>query len=135
MGVFAAALLLAAGTAAVCGVLLLAQERIAATRSVAIRAALGIDRWPLLVQLARGGEARGRRAGTIALGVALACAFTIMAWVLAWTSLLYLVGAWGLGVPRVTRRGRIPPVRWHRDGLCWPRDGLPLIRFDHTIEA
>jgi hypothetical protein len=91
MGVFMVALLLAASTAAVCGALLLAEERIAATRSVAIRAALGIGQWPLVVQLARGAGARGRRAGAIAFGVALACGFAIRwTWpdqVLDWSSL------------------------------------------------
>ena len=77
MEVLAAAFLLAAAAAVVCGVLLLAEERIAATRSVAIRSALGIDRWRLAVELGRGVGVRGRNAGMVALTVALSCGFVI----------------------------------------------------------
>ena len=77
LGLLTAALLLAAGAALVCGVLLLAEERIAATRSVAIQSALGVDRWGLALELVRDVGLRGRRAGAVALGVALFCGLGI----------------------------------------------------------
>ncbi len=77
LGLLIAALLLAAGAALVCGVLLLAEERIAATRSVAIQSALGIDRWRLALELVRDVGVRGRRAGAVALGVVFFCGLGI----------------------------------------------------------
>ena len=89
LGLLTAALLLAAAAALVCGVLLLAEERIAATRSVAIQSALGIDRWCLTLQLVRDVGVRGRRAGVVALGVVLFCGLGIrVTWpaqVLGWS--------------------------------------------------
>ena len=77
LGLLTAALLLAAGAAFVCGLLLLAEERIAATRSVAIRSALGIDRWRLTLELVGDVGLRGRGAGAVALGVVLFCGLGI----------------------------------------------------------
>ena len=91
LGLLIAALLLAAGAALVCGVLLLAEERIAATRSVSIQSALGIDRWRLALDLMPDVGLRGRRAGAVALGVVLSLGLTIRwTWpgqVLGWSSL------------------------------------------------
>ena len=91
MGVFTAGLLLAAGAALVCGGLLLAEERIAATRSVAIQSALGIDRWRLMLELVRDVGVRARRAGAIAFAVVLSLGLA-MRWTwpgeaLGWSSL------------------------------------------------
>ncbi len=77
LGVLTAALLLLAGAALVCGVLLMAEERIAATRSVAIQPALGVDRWRLAFEFVRHVEVRGRRAGAVALGVVLSLGVAI----------------------------------------------------------
>ena len=91
LGLLIAALFLAAGAALVCGVLLLAEERIVATRSVAIQSALGIDRWRLALELVRDVGPRGHRAGAVALGVVLLCGLAIRwTWpdqVLGWSSL------------------------------------------------
>ena len=77
LGLLTAGLLLAAGAALVCGVLLLVEERIAATRSVAIQSALGIDRWRLTLELVGDVGLRGRGAGAVALGVVLFCGLGI----------------------------------------------------------
>ena len=91
MGVLTAALLLAAGAALACGVLLLAEERIAATGSVAIQSALGIDRWRLTLELVRDVGVRGCGAGAFAFCVVLSCGLAIRwTWpgqVLGWSSL------------------------------------------------
>ena len=98
LGLLIAALFLGAGAALVCGVLLLAEERIAATRSVAIQSALGIDRRRLALELVGDVWVRGRRAGVVALGVVLFCGLGIRwTWpdqVLGWS---LLDGALALG--------------------------------------